>query len=328
MGAKTLQEKVQSFFEYGLIADAHCDTLLDLTDGKRRFNKRNTTGHLDLPRLEEGRVALQFFAAFIGSEYKPERALKRALQLIEAFYREVLHPDTGFVLGTSYKQIKRVLKKRMQKVALLSIEGGEALAGDLSVLHIMHRLGVRSIGLTWNQRNDIADGVWESNSGGGLTSFGKTVIGEMNQLGMIVDLAHISESGFWDVLEISKKPIMVSHANCRALCDHPRNLTNEQIKAVVSQGGVVGLTFAPEFLGGSMDMETFISHVDHMAALVGVDHISIGSDFDGIESTPKGLEDITKMPVLAITLLDRGYTVEEVKNIMGNNLLNFLKRVL
>ncbi|WP_461569907.1 dipeptidase [Thermincola ferriacetica] len=327
MGA-TLEAKVRDFFMSGFIADAHCDTLLDLAQNKRRFMEKSSTGHLDFPRMEEGRVALQFFAAFIGSEYKPERALKRTLQLIDVFYKEVLANDKEIVLGTSYRQIKRAIQKKQQKVALLTIEGGEALAGDLHVLHVLYRLGVRGIGLTWNQRNDIADGVWESTSGGGLTNFGRRVVREMNKLGMIVDLAHIAEKGFWDTMQVSEKPVMVSHANCRKVHDHPRNLSDEQIKALADAGGVIGLTLAPDFIGKERDLDSFLAHVDHVAGLVGTKCIAIGSDYDGIEETPAGLEDVTKMPNLVIALFKRGYTLEEVKNIMGQNLLDYLAKIL
>ncbi len=326
MGHKTLESKINEFYETGLIADAHCDTLLDLAEGKRKFAERGLTGHLDLPRLKEGRVSLQFFAAFIGSEYKPERSLKRTLQLIDVFYQQVLaHNDVA--LGTTSKNIRKELAKGQKRIAVLTIEGGEALAGDLGILRLLYRLGVRGIGLTWNQRNEIADGVGED-TGGGLTHFGRQVVSVMNELGMFVDLAHISEAGFWDVLEVSKYPVIVSHANCRTVCDHPRNLTDEQIRAVAQKGGVIGLTFAPNFIGGNRDLESFVSHVDHMAGLVGTEAIIIGSDYDGIEETPLGLEDVSNLPNLVTALFEHGYTVEEVKRIMGGNLINYLSKIL
>lgn len=308
--------------------DLHCDTLLDLAAGQRSLAGYNMTGHVDLPRLITGNIKIQFFAAFIQSDYKPERSLKRALQLIDVFYRTLDTCNEQVTVGLSFRQITRELKNN-RLIAILAVEGGEALAGDLAVLRMLHRLGVRAVGLTWNQRNELADGVWEGNTGGGLTAFGREVIIEMNRLGMVVDLAHIAEAGFWDALRLSGKPVMVSHANCYALCPHPRNLKDDQIKALAGQGGLMGLTFAPEFI--SMEdagIEQFLDHIDHVAGLVGTGSIGIGSDFDGIRETPVGLEDAGKFINITQGLLERGYTEEEIKGIMGGNALRLLQKVL
>lgn len=310
------------------IVDLHCDTLLDLAVGQRSLTGHSMSGHVDLPRLIMGNVKVQFFAAFIHSDYKPERALKRVLQLIDVFYRTLDKCGDQVTVGLSFKQIARELKNN-RLIAVLAVEGGEALAGDLAVLRILHRLGVRAVGLTWNQRNELADGVWERNTGGGLTAFGREVIIEMNRLGMIVDLAHIAEAGFWDVLRLSGDPVMVSHANSYALCSHPRNLKDDQIKALAGQGGLMGLTFAPEFISTeAAGVERFLDHIDHVAGLVGTGCIGIGSDFDGIGETPVGLEDAAKFINITQGLLERGYTEEEIKGIMGGNALRLIRKVL
>lgn len=310
------------------VVDLHCDTLLELVEGKRSLAGQGMTGHVDLTRLITGNIKVQFFAAFIQEVYKPERSLKRVLQLIETFYREVEGCGEQVVVGLSYRQIAREIKNN-RLVAILAVEGGEAIAGDLSVLRILYRLGVRALSLTWNQRNELADGVWERNTGGGLTGFGREVVMEMNRLGMLIDLAHIAEAGFWDVLRLSGAPLMVSHANCQTVCPHPRNLRDDQIKALSAHGGIMGLTFAPEFISpGEAGLEQFLDHIDHIAGLVGTGCIGIGSDFDGIGEVPAGLTDATKFINITQGLLDRGYTEEEIRGIMGGNALRLLQKVL
>lgn len=308
--------------------DLHCDTLLDLADGRRSLAGHSLTGHVDLPRLMKGNVRIQFFAAFIQSAYKPERSLKRVLQLIDVFYRELDTCREQVVTGLSYRQIARELKNN-KLIAILGIEGGEALAGQLAVLRMLYCLGIRTLGLTWNQRNELADGVWEQHTGGGLTAFGRDVVREMNRLGMIVDLAHIAESGFWDVLRFSQDPVMVSHANCYAVCPHPRNLKDDQIKALADHDGLMGLTFAPEFIcSEGAGIEQFLAHIDHVAGLVGTGCIAIGSDFDGIGETPQGLEDAAKFINITQGLLERGYTEEEIKGILGGNAIRLIQKVM
>ena len=181
--------------------------------------------------------------------------------------------------------------------AFLSIEGGEALAGSLGVLRMLYKVGVRSLTLTWNGRNELGDGVGAS--GKGLTAFGRAVVREMNDLGMLVDVSHLSERGFWDAMKVSTQPLIASHANCRALCDHPRNLTDAQIRAVAGQGGVIGVTFVPDFLGGETpSVDNVLDHIDHMIAVGGEDCVGLGSDFDGTKELPAGLADCTGLPLL------------------------------
>lgn len=310
-----------------LVADAHCDTILQVVRGKVKLSRLSDQGHIDIVRLREGGVKVQFFAAFIESLYKPHNSLTRALQLIDAFRGEIEECSDLIAHCTCMRQIRKDLKDE-KIIAILGIEGGEALNGDLAVLRTLYDLGVRFIGLTWNQRNQIADGVGERCTRGGLTQFGRQVVAEMNRLGMIIDLAHISEPGFWDVLELSRHPIMVSHANCQSLCGHPRNLNDDQIKALAEKGGVLGLSFVPDFLGGgTTSMDDFLNHLDHVAGLVGTGVIALGSDFDGIDTTPAGMEDCRCYPVITARLLERGYTENEIRDIMGENLFRLMEKV-
>ena len=313
------------FHKQIIVADCHCDTLLEVMNKGRTFYNYSEEGHVDLPRLRQGGVKLQFFAAFIESSFKPFNALTRSLELIDTFYREIDICGDGLVVGYNAKQIRKILKDD-KIVAVLGIEGGEALNGNLSVLHALYRLGVRFLGLTWNQRNQIADGVGEGQTCGGLTKFGQEVVREMNDLSMIIDLAHISEAGFWDVLAHSRDPVMVSHANCYTLRNHPRNLKDDQITALAKSGGILGLSFFPEFTGDNI--EEFLDHLDYVAALAGTEVIALGSDFDGIEKTAEGLGDARCYPAITVKLFERGYTEKEIKGIMGGNVLRLIEKVL
>ncbi|WP_418789924.1 dipeptidase [Phosphitispora sp. TUW77] len=310
------------------VVDCHCDTILQVAKGKAKLGQYNETGHIDIYKLQDGGIRVQFFALFIEGFFKPYRALSRTLQLIDTFNTEI--DSCGYILspGLNMKQIKSDLKQG-KIIAVMGIEGGEALNGDISALRIFYKLGVRFLGLTWNQRNEIADGVGEKITGGGLTCFGRNLVQEMNRLGMIIDLAHISEAGFWDVLEISGSPVMVSHANCKSLCNHPRNLNDEQIKALAETGGILGLSFVPQFLSNdNPTINDLLDHIDHVARLAGTNLIALGSDFDGIEKITPGLNNSSCYPSITAGLLERGYTEKEIKGIMGENMIEFMKKVL
>lgn len=309
-----------------LIIDAHCDTILDLVREKRSLGERSTSGHVDIPRLKEAGVKLQFFAVFVESIFKPVGSLRRALQQIAVFHKEIEENKGAISLVTSKDELQEVIKLPEKIGAILSIEGGEALEGDMGVLECLYRLGVRSIGLTWNQRNALADGVGERHTRGGLSSFGRQVVKTMNSLGMIVDVAHLAATGFWDVLELSTKPVLVSHANCQSVYNHYRNLTDQQIAGLAQQKGVMGITFAPEFVARQADVLKIIEHIDHICQVTGSsDHIGIGSDFDGTHPMTAGLEDTTKLKHLITLLENKGYKYKDIVKIMGGNLLRLVK---
>lgn len=313
-----------------IVFDGHCDTILEIINHKRSLGSRASTGHLDIPRLKEGGVNIQVFAVFIEDIYKPDKSLKRSLQLIDYFFSEIEKNQDKISLVTNYNQIKEV-NKAGKIAAILSIEGGEALEGDLVVLRALYKLGVRLLTLTWNQRNQIADGLNESRTGGGLTEFGSKVIDEMNRLGMLIDISHLSEAGFWDVVKCSKTPIVASHSNCYTLCPHRRNLKNEQIKAIADKGGVIGITFVPKFLtqdNRKATVEDVIKHIDYLVEKVGVDYVGLGSDFDGTNSLPLDLESVDKIPNITIGLDKRGYKEEDIKKILGGNFIRVFKEVV
>jgi len=334
-----MDDRILDLHKRATVVDAHVDTLLDIMSPParptkfptpRNFSERSAKGHVDLPRLLESGVDLQVFAAYIQPEYKIERALHRVVQLIDSFHQMLYAHQDKMLFFTKVSDVGEA--ERQGKIAaMLSIEGGEAVEADLSVLRMLHRLGVRAMTLTWNERNQIADGAAEGRTKGGLTNFGIELVSEMNKIGMVVDVSHISDAGFFDVIETSKRPIIASHSNCRALCNHRRNLTDEMIKLLAEKDGVMGMNFAPAFVDENQSnatLERILDHIDHVVELAGVEHVGLGSDFDGIESCPKGLEDVTKLSSITEGLLRRHYSENDILKILGGNFLRVFKSII
>ncbi len=319
-------EYYQDIYQKLLIADGHCDTILDLFKSGRSFWANEQSGHIDWPRITSSKMNLQFLAFYIEPQFKPHGALCRVLELL-AFYNKLkLEKEVTTVLS---KSDLCSLKPESECRFLLAIEGGEVLESKLSTLSILFQLGFRSLTLTWNQRNFLADGAWENNSKGGLTQLGKQVVLEMNRLGMLIDVSHLSTAGFWDVLALTDKPIAATHSCCAALFDHPRNLSDAQLLALKEVNGIIGINFYPDFLGdknGGVDL--VIKHLEHAASIAGIDFVGLGSDYDGIDHTPLGLEDISKLPSIVDKLIKRGWQEEDIRKVMGGNFIRVLKEVL
>jgi len=185
------------------------------------------------------------------------------------------------------------------------------------------------ISLTWNWRTPFADGLAAKRSESKLTDLGVEALQEMDHLGIVFDVSHLCDSCFWDVVDVKKGPFIASHSNCRAVCDHPRNLTDDMIRALADHGGVMGMNFAPAFVDKEKaTVAKLVDHIDHVVDIVGASHVGLGSDFDGIGSTPEGLEDATKMPNITRELVGRGYSDEDIKKILGENHLRVFKEVL
>lgn len=320
------------------VVDAHVDTLLDLMapparptkyPTPRNFGTWSSCGHVDLPRLLEGGVDLQIFAVS-QPEYPVERQLHRTIQLIDRFYQVLDANRDKMMLFTKVEDVRKA-EQNEKIAAMTSIEGGEAIQADLGVLRVLYRLGIRAMTLTWNNRNQIADGAAQGRTRGGLTSFGVELVGEMDKIGIIIDVSHLSDAGFYDVIETTRNPIIASHSNCRAICNHRRNLTDEMIRLLADKEGVIGITFAPAFVDTNHDnvtLERVLDHVDHVAKIAGIDHIGLGSDFDGITSTPSGLEDVTRLPRFTRGLSKRGYSEEDILKILGENFLRVFRKVI
>lgn len=310
-----------------MIIDMHCDSVLKAFQENRKMTDRSTSGHFDLPRMQEAGVKIQFFALFPGIT-KLLSPLKQALILGDYFWEQYEESQKIMKLITSHQSLLEVSDSK-KCGALLTVEGGEVLEGDLHMLKVFYRMGVRSLCLTWNNRNEIADGVAEMQTGGGLTLFGREVVKEMNKIGMIVDVSHIAEKGFWDVLELSEAPVIASHSNSQAVWDHPRNLTDEQIKGIAQKNGVIGLNFVADFLGeqGS-GLDQLLRHIDHICDLVGDDYLGFGSDFDGTDNLLAGIGDVTIYSELITYLKKRNYKDTTIRKICGENCLRVLNAVL
>jgi len=321
-----------------VIFDGHCDTLISIRDGDRRLGERCqvqpdggviSSQHIDLPRLLEGGVTAQIFACFVRQQFLPSDATNEALRLIDAFYRALDENPEALLLATTAADVEQA--KAEGKVAgVLSLEGAEALEGDLAMLRTFYRLGLRALGLTWNWRNQAADGQGESRTGGGLTEFGVALVREANRLGLILDIAHLAPAGVRDVLELSEAPVVASHANARALCDHHRNLTDEQLAGIAASGGLVGVTYVPPFLAQERQdasLEKVLDHIDYIVKTIGLDHVGLGSDFDGFDGVLPGLEDVSHLPALTAGLVARGYSDEKVAQILGGNYLRVFRQV-
>ena len=310
-----------------VVIDAHSDILMDVADGRcrlgERFQPSGRTSHcvrgqVDLPRLLEGGVDAQVLAIFVGEEHR-NAPLRRALAMIDACYREEKANRDRMVVATSAGDVVRA--KREGKVAmLLALEGAEPLGTDLAVLRLMHKLGVRIVGLTWNWRNMAADGWDASSCPGGLTPFGLAVVEEMGRLGMILDIAHLARPGFWQALEATRYPIIGSHCITEG---QYHSLDADQLRAVAANGGVICAMGVFKD-----DLSAVVEQIEHIARVAGIDHVGFGADYYGLDAAPKGLEDVTKYPALTEALLAAGFDSRDAAKIMGGNLLRVFGDVL
>lgn len=313
------------------ICDCHCDTLTELY--KKGTSIYANDQHFDIQRLIALGGGLQFCAIYVPTqEFRYYGGLRYTLKYLDKYLQEVkkLQADGIDVLQVRTKaDVADVLNHKA--ATLLAIEEGGAIDGSLEALRCLYELGVRAMTLTWSNRNDIADGVNEEKSGGGLTVFGRQVVAEMNKLGMLVDVSHIAPAGFWNVIEASTKPIIATHSNAKALCPHPRNLDDQQIKAINENDGLIGITFAGQFLENDYNdacIESVYRHIDHMLNLMGNDdHIGFGSDFDGISHPPYNLHGVQDYSAV-YEYLSKKYSANTVEKITHKNVLNLLQKVL
>jgi membrane dipeptidase len=309
-----------------LVLDAHCDTASALLDQKADLYENNC--HIDLKRLLAAGERVQFFASFSNPVKFRNSSLLRVLSIIDFVYNaQELYGDKMSVCLNSRDIDDAIAHGKVG--AILSVEGGDALNSELSVLRQLYRLGVRSMLLTWNHRNMLADGSLETN-GAGLSDFGRQVVTEMNRLGMIIDVSHLCEASFHDVVELSAAPVIASHSNAKSVCSHPRNLSDEQLINLRNVGGVAGITFYPFFLNNSDNalVDDVIRHIEHICSITGEDCIGIGSDFDGIECVPAGLEGSQCLTVLFERLLKLNYSESFIEKFAGKNFMRVIRKIL
>ena len=308
------------------LIDLHCDTIMRLFDEKKVLFK-NDCG-IDIQKLCKGDSLAQFFALFVNLEFT-DNPLERCLAMLDCFYNELTKNVDFIALATDYETLLQN-QENGKLSAFLSIEEGGTLQGKLSNLRNFHRLGVRMITLTWNHPNEIGfPNFGEVHSDKGLTAFGHEVVSEMNRLGMLIDVSHLSDRGFYDVANSSNKPFLASHSNARTMTGHPRNLTDDMLRLLAEKGGVTGITFAKQFLG-TKDIslvEDIVRHIKHVKKIGGIEVLSVGTDLDG--TAPKlEIDNIGSMDKLLYALEQNGFNESEIEKIFYKNALRVIKDVL
>ena len=314
------------------ICDSHCDTLTELYNKNSDFYENKQ--HLDIKRMMALGGGLQFCAIYVPTkEFRYGGGLRYTLKLLDKYKTELKKMrEQGIEIHEILNKDDARNATKYQANLLLAIEDGGAIDGSLEALRILYELGLRAMTLTWSNRNDIADGINEEKSASGLTTFGKQVVNEMNKLGILVDVSHMSTTSFWDTLETSSKPIIATHSNAKALTPNPRNLNDEQIKALVQAKGVIGVTFAGQFLEKDWrqaSIDSVYKHLDYMMNLTGSDeHFGFGSDFDGISHPPSNINGVEDYKPLIEYLSEKGFSDETILKLTHQNMLKLLEKVL
>jgi membrane dipeptidase len=358
--------------------DMHADTVQFIVDEGADISRRLSTTHLDAARMREGGLDAQFFSIWVEPQFYGRggaRAVARADEQIAAIRALAEgHPET-WALASTAADIRRAAAEG-KLAALMGLEGGYAIDEKIESVDRYYRMGVRYMSPTWTYSLSWAGSSGDTEGASrGLNDFGRQVVREMNRLGMLVDVSHVSDKTFWDIVGTSSKPIIATHSNCRAIVNHPRNLTDEMISAVAKTGGVVCVVFYPAFVEpgwqekkerldaeiaplveeagrratgrGSakriardrvrereyaarlpaVSVARVVDHIDHIVRLVGVEHVGVGSDFDGIQAVPRDLSSVAELPNLTAELLRRGYSEEDVDKILGGNVLRMMEEV-
>ncbi|MEW5806694.1 MAG: dipeptidase [Acidobacteriota bacterium] len=368
-----LWKRSKKIHEDAIIIDTHTDTPLAMLSKGFDIGQRSDRGNFDLIRMKEGGLDAAFFAVFTANEDDDRQPSKKAFETIDEILHQVEKYPELACMAYSPEDI-RSIHKAGKRAILIGMENGSPLEGSLRLLRDFYRIGVRYIGLTHWENNSLCDAATsEKPKWNGLSDFGRDVVREMNRIGMIIDVSHISEKAITDILEISRAPVIASHSSTRALCDIPRNLSDDAIKAIAKKGGVVQINFFSGFLDDAFNkkskevretlkpefdklkekykddqsgywteatalwakhappspgIETLIDHIEHVVKIAGVEHVGLGSDFDGAGSYPEGLNDVTGYPLITLHLLKRGYSEADVKKILGANFLRVFEEVV
>lgn len=306
--------------------DAHCDTGSECKE-KCAELKANSL-HLDLERMERYDGYIQVFAAFVDQKNISCTPFEHCETILNHLRKQLEeNKDIISIIASEY-DLHEVAKSG-KLGAILSIEGGEALNGMIENLFHFYNMGVRLITLTWNYANEIADGILESRHGG-LTEFGRTAISVMEDLGIVVDVSHLSERGFWDVAEYTKYPFVASHSNAKKLCNHPRNLSDEQILCITKRRGCIGINFYPLFLNQSRnsDIMDILRHIEYIRGLSGEEFIGFGSDFDGVSCLPDGISGVESMADLLVILKKVGYSDDFIDKLCFGNFYRIFHKTM
>jgi membrane dipeptidase len=374
VSADSLTEKARKLHFSSIVVDTHDDTTQRFLDGKFDLGVRGASGSIDIPRMKEGGLGAIFFSIWVPSKITGPEAVDRALIQIDAVREQVRKHSNDIVLATTAAEIREA-RKQGKIAALMGVEGGHMINSDLGVLRSYAALGVRYMTLTHSGNDEWADSSTDKAAHNGLTDFGNDVVREMNRLGVMVDISHVSDKTFYDALEVSKAPLFASHSSCRAICAAPRNMTDQMMKDLAAKGGVVQINYHVGFLSQEfrdaekanpeldkartaelvkrcgdneacqiiegerltreyveqgklprVDFARIIEHIDHAVKVAGVDHVGLGSDFDGA-NMPYGMEDATKLPKITEALLQKGYFERDVRKILGENTLRVMTEV-
>lgn len=374
MASKGISDRARRLHYSSLVIDTHADTTQRFLDASFDLGPRNALGSIDIPRMKEGGLGAIFFSIWVPSRITGPAAVKRALDQIDAVHEQVQKHSKDLVLVTTAEGIREA-HKQGKMAALIGVEGGHMIASDLGVLRTYAGLGARYLTLTHTGNVEWADASTDKPIHNGLTEFGKDVVHEMNRLGMIVDVSHVSDKTFADVLQVSKAPVFASHSDCRAISDAPRNMSDDMIRTLAAKGGVIQINYHVGFLSQEfrnaerahpewdkaialeirqrcgeregcqliegdritreyvlrgdlprVEWTKIIEHIDHAVKVAGIDHVGLGSDFDGA-NMPFGMEDASKLPRITQALLEKGYSEGDVKKILGENTLRVMAQV-
>ncbi len=374
--------KARAIQESAIVIDTHADTPQYFLEAGYDIGSIDPHDfeHISLDKARRGNLGAEFFSIWVDPETNQGHFARQTFDLIDSVYQQAAHRPDRMMMAFSAADIERAHKEH-KLAALMGIEGGHSIENDMHLLRDYYRLGVRYMTLSWSNTNEWADSSGDINDTkiqhhNGLTDFGKEVVLEMNRLGMMVDISHVADKTFWDAIATSKAPVIASHSSARALVDAPRNMTDDMLRAVAKNGGVVQVNFFSGFIDENyrramaaqekeqdeavqkfMDsakaqgrqptfveadrlgrewtakiprppLQSLIDHIDHIAKIAGVDHVGLGSDFDGVSgATPQGIDSAADLPKITQALLDRGYGADDIKKILGGNILRVFRQV-
>lgn len=374
MSADSVSDKAKKLHFSSIVIDTHDDTTQRLLDPKFDISIRHNDGNIDIPRMREGGLNAIFFSIWIPSKTTGPTAVKQALDQIDAVREAVRKHPKDLVLATTAEEI-RSAHNQDRIAALIGLEGGHMIDNDLGTLRSFAALGVRYMTLTHMGNTEWADSSTDTPAHSGLTDFGKDVIREMNRLGVMVDISHVSDKTFYDVLATSKAPVIASHSSCRSICNAARNMTDDMLRDLAKNGGVVQINYHVGFLSQEfrdfekahpeaekeinaevkkrcgdneactlvtgdqvvrdmmqadklpkVDWTAIINHIDHAVKIAGIDHVGLGSDFDGAVM-PIGMQDVTHLPQITDALQKKGYSESDIRKILGENTLRLMSEV-
>ena len=381
ISAQTVSKKAQQIQNSAIVIDTHADTPQRFLDENYDIASTDPKdhGHISLDKAKAGNLGAEFFSIWVDPDTNRGHFARHTLDLIDSVYEQAAHHPDRMMMAFSVADIEHAHRQH-KLAALLGIEGGHSIENDIRLLRDFYRLGVRYMTLSWSNTNEWADSSGDINDPkiehhNGLTEGGKQIVQEMNRLGMLVDISHVADKTFYDAIAISKAPLIASHSSARALTNHPRNMTDDMLRAIAKNGGVVQVNFYSAFIDENYrkaaeaqakdrdaavkaytdkmkadgktvsyidedrierewtakiprpPLSSLIDHIDHIAKVAGIDHVGLGSDFDGVSGeTPEGIDSAADLPKITQALLDRGYSATDIRKILGGNILRVFRQ--